>query len=136
MKFVRQTRTARVERTSNGIVITRILAEVQQSINDAVENVSVSAEACGGQRAPIIVDLRQAMALDAETRHYYSGKRLTDFFTSVAILVPAGAFGKMMGNLYLRVANPGIPSKLFDSETEALQWSTQHLNVDLKLEGR
>ena len=68
------------------------------------------------------------MALDAEVRHYYSGKQLTDFFTSVAILVPAGAFGKMMGNIYLRVANPEIPSKLFDSETEALRWSTQHLN--------
>jgi hypothetical protein len=136
MNFVRNTRTARVERTSNGIVITRILAEVQQRITDAVENISVSAEACGGQRAPIIVDLRQAMALDAETRHYYSGKQLTDFFTSLAILVPTGAFGKMMGNLYLRVANPGIPSKLFDSEADAMRWSMQHLNMKVNREGQ
>src|SRR4051794_25126362 len=119
MSFVRHTRTAQVEKTSEGIVITRILAEVQQNLDDAVKNISVSAEACGGQRAPIVVDLRQAMPLDAETRHYYTGKRLTDFFTSLAILVPASAFGKMMGNLYLRVANPGIPSRLFDSEAEA-----------------
>jgi len=128
MKFVRNTRTALVERTSEGIVITRILAEVQQNLNDAMENISVSAEACGSQRAPIVVDLRKAMPLDAETRHYYTGKQLTDSFTSVAILVTAGAFGKMMGNLYLRVANPGIPSRLFDSEAEAVRWSIQHLN--------
>ena len=132
MNFVRNTRTARVEKTSEGIVVTRILAEVQQNLNDAIENISVSAEACGGQRAPIIVDLRQAMPLDAETRHYYTGKRLTDFFTSLAILAPVGAFGKMMGNLYLRVANPGIPSRLFDSEAEAMRWSVQHLTMNLK----
>ena len=130
MKVLRNTRTARVEKSSEGIVITRILPEVRQSLSDAMENISVSAEACGGQRMPIVVDLRQAMPIDAETRHYYTGKQLTDFFTSMAILVPAGSFGKMMGNLYLRVANPGIPSRLFDSETEALQWSIQHLNLN------
>ena len=132
MPFLRNTRTARVERTSDGIVITRVLAEVQQNLNDAMENVSVSAEACGGKRAPIVVDLRKAMPLDAETRHYYTGKQLTDFFTSVAILVPIGAFGKMMGNIYLRVANSGIPAKLFDSETEAIRWSALHLSPPLQ----
>src|SRR5262249_24108785 len=132
MTFFRNTRTARVETTSEGIVVTRILAEVQQNLNDAIENISVSAEACAGQRTPIIVDLRQAMPLDAETRHYYMGKRLTDSFTSLAILAPAGAFGKMMGNLYLRVASPGIPSRLFDSESEAMRWSLRHLSLDVK----
>ena len=127
MKLVGSTRTARVETTSEGIVITRILPDVKQSVSDAVENISASAEACGGNRAPIVVDLRQAVPLDAETRHYYSGKQLTDYFTSLAILVPTGPFGKMLGNLYLRVARPGIPSRLFNSEAEALRWSTQHL---------
>jgi hypothetical protein len=132
MNFFRNTRTARVEKTHEGIVVTRIRAEVQQNLNDAIENIAVSAEACAGHRAPIIVDLREAVPLDAETRHYYTGKRLTDFFTSLAILAPAGAFGKMMGNLYLRVANPGIPSRLFDSESDAMQWSAKHLTLDLK----
>ena len=75
------------------------------------------------------------MPIDAETRHYYTGRQLTDFFTSIAILVPADAFGKIMGNLYLRVANPGIPSRLFNSETQAMQWSAQHLNLSRKTEG-
>src|ERR1700731_1590524 len=132
MKVLRNTRTAQVEKSREGIVITRILPEVRQNLSDAMENISVSAEVCGGQRAPILVDLRQAMTLDAETRHYYTGKQLTDFFTALAILVPIGSFGKMMGNLYLRVANPGIPSRLFNSETEALQWSIQHLNRAFK----
>lgn len=127
MNGVRYTRTARIETTSEGVVITRILPDVRQTLIDAVENIEASAEACAGNRAPIVVDLRVARTLDAETRHYYSGKKLTNFFTSIALLVPAGAFGKMMGNLYLRVANPGIPCRLFGAETAALQWSANYL---------
>jgi hypothetical protein len=127
MNGVRQTRTAQVETTPDGIVITRILPDIEQRVSDAVENIAVSAEACGGRRAPIIVDLRRARTLDAETRHYYSGKKLTESFTAIALLVPAGAFGRMLGNLYLRVASPGVPAKLFDSETAALEWSARYL---------
>src|SRR5688572_24269566 len=134
MNGVRHTRTAQVETTADGIVITRILPDVEQRIQDAVENIAVSAEACGGRRAPIVVDLRRAKTLDAETRHYYSGKQLTEAFTAIALLVPIGAFGKVMGNLYLRVANPGIPARLFDSEAAALKWSAGHL--DVKTSGR
>lgn len=130
MKAVRHTRTAQIETTPDGIVITRIRPDVEQRVSDAVENIAVSAEACGGQRAPIIVDLRRARSLDAETRHYYSGKKLTDSFTAIALLVPAGAFGRMIGNLYLRVASPGIPARLFDSEAAALEWSARHLGVN------
>jgi hypothetical protein len=35
-----------------------------------------------------VVDLRRATALDAETRHYYSGKPLTDSFTAIALWSP------------------------------------------------
>jgi hypothetical protein len=27
-----------------------------------------------------------------------------------------------MGNVYLRVANPGIPTRMFDKEPKALAW--------------
>ena len=130
MNGVRHTRTARIETTPDGIVITRILPDVDQRVSDAVENISVSADACGGRRAPIVVDLRRARALDAETRHYYSGKKLIESFTAIALLVPVGAFGRMMGNLYLRVAKPGVPAKLFDSEDSALAWSARYLSAN------
>lgn len=130
MNGVRHTRTAQIETTPDGIVITRILPDVDQRVSDAVENIAVSADACGGRRAPIVVDLRRARTLDAETRHYYSGRKLVESFTAIALLVPAGAFGRMLGNLYLRVASPGVPARLFDSEAAALEWSGRHLVAD------
>lgn len=122
MEFVRSTRTARVERTSEGVIVVRIAAGAQQSVADAAENIAASAMASHGKKAPLLVDIRQAAPLSAETRHYYTGKQLTDHFSALALLVPLGAFGKMMGNLYLRVAKPGIPARLFSSEDEAQGW--------------
>jgi hypothetical protein len=31
-----------------------------------------------------------------------------------------------MGNVYLRVARPGIPTQLFSDEARALEWLTEH----------
>lgn len=128
MEFVCNTRTARVERLANGIVVTRILPLISQTVQDAVENVSASAKAASGKKTPLIVDLRHALPLDAATRHYYTGKQLTDNFISLAMIVPIGAFGKMLGNIYLRVAKPGIPAQLFADEDEAIRWTSKFLS--------
>ena len=42
------------------------------------------------------------------------------------LLVEASPMGTMMGNVYLRVARLGIPTKLFTSEPEAMQWLDEH----------
>lgn len=107
-------------------MIVRIRPGAVQSVEDAKENIRVTVEASGGKRVPLLTDIRGATPLDAETRHYYSGRQLTDFFTALAVLVPIGAFGKMFGNVYLRVAKPGIPAQLFNSEEEALHWLKSH----------
>ena len=127
MEIISETRTARVHRTPSGIIVTRIKAELTQTVQDAAENVSASARACTGRIAPILVDLREAAPLDAETRHYYTGQRLVESFLALGVLVAIGAFGRMMGNAYIRVANPVIPTRLFTAEEEAIRWLESHL---------
>lgn len=116
-----------IERTELGIVVTRIRKDIRQELRDAVENVAASYESFGGGKGPLLVDLREALTLDAETRHYYTSRQLTDYFTAMGIIVPIGAFGATMGNLYLNVAKPAIPSKLFRQESDALAWLARHL---------
>ena len=38
------------------------------------------------------------------------------------VLVESSPLGRMMGNLYLRVASAGIPMQLFVEETRAVEW--------------
>jgi hypothetical protein len=117
----KSTRTADVHLTEDGIAIVRIRPKLIQSVDDARENVAAAAQ-LAGKLVPILTDIREAEPLSAETRHFYSGKQLTDYFTALAILIRASALGTMMGNVYVRVARPGVPFRLFRSEEQAILW--------------
>jgi hypothetical protein len=119
------TRTARLELADPGIVVIRIRPDVDQAVSDAEANIA-AARALSGGRAPLLVDLRSARPLSPETRHHYSGRVLVEAFTALALLVPIGPFGRMFGNVYLRVARPGIPTQVFAEEGAALSWLAGH----------
>jgi len=120
------TRTARIELNEQGVVSVRIYNGAQQSLADAKENLATAVSATEGQRRPLLIDIRRAKPLDAEARHHYSGQTLVDAFLALALLVEASPFGRMFGNIYLRVAKPGIPTRLFSDETEAAEWLNGH----------
>ena len=114
--------TADVALRSDGIVVTRIDAGVQQSLDQARENLALTIATCGGKRRPLLVDISRCHPLEPEVRHYYTGEVLVESFLALALLVEATPFGRMMGNIYLRVARPGIPTKLFAGEEPAIAW--------------
>jgi hypothetical protein len=118
---MRETNTALVRLGSDGVISVRIRSDAQQSLTDAKENLGAALEARDGQRRPLLIVIRDAQPLDAEVRHFYSGQVL-DGFTALAMLIDASPFGRMMGNVYLRVARPGIPTRLFTQPEPALAW--------------
>jgi len=119
---MQETRTARVELRDDGIVVTRIHAGAAQTLEDARANLAASIAATDGTQRPLLVDISRCLPLEPQVRHYYTGKLLTDGFNALALLIEASPFGRMMGNVYLRVARPGVPTKLFADETRALGW--------------
>ena len=52
--------------------------------------------------------------------------RARDAFSALGLLIEATPFGRMMGNVYLRVARPGVPTRLFGDERLALGWLKGH----------
>ena len=60
-------------------------------------------------------------------RHYYSGRLLVESFSALGLVIESSPFGRMMGNVYLRVARPGIPTQLFTDEPSALAWLARHV---------
>jgi hypothetical protein len=67
------------------------------------------------------VDIREAVPLAADVRRYYSGPVLQSF-SALALLIHASPLGRMIGNVYLRVANTAIPTRLFTNEDSAIEW--------------
>ena len=118
---MQETRTAVVTRNGDDVITVRIRAGARQSLADAEDNLSAALAQCSGGRCPLLVDIREAVPLDVEVRRYYSGPVLGGF-KAMALLIHASPLGRMIGNIYLRVANTGIPTRLFTEERAALEW--------------
>ena len=124
---MRTTRTAVALLDADGSVVVRIKGGVAQTVDDARANLAAALSEAGGTRRPILIDISRAIPLDAEVRRYYSGRVLADSFTALALLVNASPLGRMIGNVYLRVANTSLPTRLFTDEPSARRWlSTRH----------
>jgi len=117
-----RTRTARVELHPAGVTIVRIDPEAVQSVSDARENIQTAVQIAQPLKRPLLVDIRGCKALEAPVRHFYSGQILIDSFQALTMLLDISPLGQMMGNLYMRVAKPGIPTHLSTSEDEAIRW--------------
>jgi hypothetical protein len=50
------------------------------------------------------------------------GERFSPFFSAMGLLVRGNPLGITMGNVYLKLARPGIPTKIFVQEHKALAW--------------
>jgi hypothetical protein len=121
-----ETRTARIALNEEGLLTVRISNGARQSLADAKENLAMAVLETRGKRRPLLVDIRQAQPLDADARHHYSGETLVERFAALALLVEASPLGRMIGNVYLRVARPGIPTQLFADEAQAVDWLKGH----------
>ena len=118
---MRHTPTAVVALQDDSIVTVRIRPGIAQTVTDAELNLAAALDLREGRRRPILVDIREAVPLAADVRRYYSGPVLKSF-SAMALLIHASPLGRMIGNVYLRVANTPIPTRLFTSEDSAVEW--------------
>ncbi len=124
---MRETSTARVALGDDGVLTVWIQPAVKQTLAHAKENLAAALATRDGKRRPLLIDIRGGQPLDAEVRHYYSGQVLVDGFTALGLLVDASPLGRMMGNVYFRVARPGIPTRLFTDADQAAHWLREHI---------
>lgn len=111
-----------MEAESGPVVTVRILPEVLQSLDDARANIEACFCVASNRRSRLLVDIRQAALITAEVRHFYSGENLTQWFSALGLLVDASPVGRVMGNLYIRIARPGLPTRIFTDEDTAMIW--------------
>jgi hypothetical protein len=115
------TRAATVD-FRDGLLIVRIREGVRQTLDDARANIDAAAQASAGARPGLLLDITKAVPLEPAVRHFYAGPVVVGVCSALALLVETSPLGRIFGNVYLRVANPGVPTRVFDRETKALAW--------------
>ena len=116
-----KTRTARIDLLEDRIVVAR-LGDGVQTVDDARENLAACVRLAAPDRKALLVDIRAARPLLPEVRHQYMGERLDSSFAAMGLLVRGNSLGVTMGNVYLKIARPGIPTHIFTQEPKALAW--------------
>jgi hypothetical protein len=116
-----QTSTAVVALNEDRIITVRVRPGVAQTVADAEKNLAAALQLSNGDRRAILVDIRDAVPLDGDVRRTYAGPALAGF-SALALLIKANPLGRMIGNVYLSIANTPIPTRLFTDEVAAIQW--------------
>lgn len=115
-----RTETADIQRM-DWYIVARIDADVAQSPDDARANLATAIALSGAERLPLLLDISRCLPLTAQARQVFTGDSL-HAFRAIAIIIEASALGRMMGNVYLRIAQPGPRTQLFTSEATAIAW--------------
>jgi hypothetical protein len=88
---------------------------------DAQEVIRAVAELGGGVARPALVDLRELRSMSRDCRKYFAGPETAKVESAVALLV-GSPVARAIGNFFMGLNKPLIPTRLFTSEAEALGW--------------
>jgi len=117
-----ETRTVKIWLGEDGILrMVGIKPNASVTLTEAKENFDACVKASKGKKRPLFVDIRQIKSVDRESRQYTAGEATAKFTYRVAILF-GSPLSKFFGNLFLKLNNPLLPTKLFSSEDEAIEW--------------
>ena len=114
-----ETRTVTITFGADGIIVVRSRPGYPQNESDARENLVICRQLAGDKKAPVLVDVRQMAPLTRQAREVYATE--ADFALAQAMLVES-AFTRISANLFIRVGRPVHPTRMFNSEDEAMQW--------------
>ena len=117
----RRTRTAVVQLVSNGIVYLKLFADVNQTLEDAQENVRTGLEITQGHKPVLLIDARRAPSLDREPRSYYMSREVQQTIGALAVVLRAHP-GVAILRFVSMIIQGLIPSRVFTNEDAAIKW--------------
>ena len=119
--IITQTKTAKYWLLENEIVYAKVNEGAEQSLEHARENLKAIYKTAGNKIAPVLIDIRYAKSISAEARAHYAGEEGARVQAACALLID-NPISKVIGNFFLKLNNPPMPTKLFTNEDKALDW--------------
>lgn len=111
---------------SDGIARTKVKPEIDITINHALENTEVVTSFYVDKKFPILIDARGIKSMTREAREHFS-TRGRDSKTNAFGIVIKSPLSRVVGNFFLGLNKPAVPTKLFDNESDAIEWLKNHL---------
>ena len=110
----------------DGIVRVIHVPGAELTLENVQETMAAYLKLYKGKRRPLFIDTKTMKSLSRETRQYYAGEEAVKVASAAALIVGTPV-SKVLGNFYLGLSNPHLPTRLFTSEDEALAWLKGYL---------
>jgi hypothetical protein len=106
-----------------GIARFEAFPNVEQGLDDAKENIAAVGVVTQGKKYPMLVDLTGSKGLSPEARAYYGTPEAGIYYRALA-LVGTSPVSRMLGNIWFAIysGKRDLPTKLFGSHAEAIEW--------------
>lgn len=109
---------------SNGILHTHTNAEIEVNVEICENIYQMALKITGGKSYPNLFTFTQYVIPDSESRNFMLlPKRLA--LSCADALVITSLPQKIIGNFYLKINQPSIPTSLFSKEEDAIKWLLQ-----------
>jgi hypothetical protein len=74
-----------------------------------------------GKLFPMVIDIRNIKSITKEARDFLASKEGCEGVLAAGVLIDS-AIGKMLGNFFIRINKPLVPTKLFTNLQNAKEW--------------
>lgn len=116
------TRTAEVSYNSlTRILKISILEGSDVDLADAIQNYEATKALTKNDRYLVLVDGRVNLSISREARAFAAQAKNNNESIATALIITSTA-NKLIGNFYINVNKPHIPTRIFSSEEKAVEW--------------
>ncbi len=115
---------AEVVLRSDGIVHTHINLKKAVSLEQAKLLKDAYVEVTGGVKTPHLFTANKFVIIEKDVMEYM--KEVANKYGKADAFVISSLPQKIMGNFYLKIVKPGVPSKLFQDKQKAIKWLKQY----------
>ncbi len=112
-------------RLENGILFGQFAPNIHMNLDIAKHCVETRINFCKHTAYPFVIDLRGIRSISKEAREYM-GKEGSQYVTAGALLTNS-FLAKTLGNFFLAINTPKVPSRLFDDKEKAIEWLKQFM---------
>lgn len=107
-----------------GVFHVEVLSEIF-TLAMAEECIRVRREMTQCQTMPILSDSRRVKEFEKDARQYLASDENTKYVSAGGIII-SSQLQKIIGNFFLFINKPNVPSKLFTHKEEALAWLSEY----------
>jgi hypothetical protein len=106
---------------AEGIVRVEVKPGADVTLADAHAVVDAIGKQCDQGRRPALINFTGLRGMERAARSYFAGPQTAKFQTAAALVV-ASPLARAVGNFFMGLNRPMIPTRMFPDVTSALVW--------------